>query len=289
MSFINVGKENSGSIDLYYEDHGAGKPVVLIHGWPLSGASWEKQVPALLSEGYRVITYDRRGFGNSSKPAYGYDYDTLAEDLHKLITKLDLRDVALVGFSMGGGEVARYLGTYGSERVEKAAFLSSIPPFLLKTPDNPEGVDGSIFDGIAKAIAADRPAFLCQFLSDFYNVDVLRGKLISDQVVQYSWAVAAGASPKGTLDCVSAWLTDFREDLKRIDVPTLVVHGDADRILPFAATGKRTPEFVERSRLVVVEGGPHGLTWTHAEKVNRELLDFLGERKSSIQTLSEAA
>src|SRR5208283_91390 len=175
MPFINVGKENSGSIDLYYEDHGTGKPVVLIHGWPLSGASWEKQVPVLLNAGYRVITYDRRGFGNSSKPTYGYDYDTFAEDLHKLITKLDLRDVALAGFSMGGGEVARYLGTYGSERVEKAAFLSSIPPFLLKTPDNPEGVDGSIFDGIAKAIAADRPAFLCQFLSDFYNVDVLRG------------------------------------------------------------------------------------------------------------------
>jgi pimeloyl-ACP methyl ester carboxylesterase len=289
MSFINVGKENSSDIDLYYEDHGTGKPVVLIHGWPLSGGSWEKQAPVLLNAGYRVITYDRRGFGNSSKPAFGYDYDTLAEDLHKLMTKLDLRDAALVGFSMGGGEVARYLGTYGSGRVKKAVFISAVPPFLLKTPDNPEGVDGSIFDGIKKAIESDRLAFLCQFLSDFYNVDALGGKLVSNQVVQFSWSVAAEASPKGTLDCVSAWLTDFREDLKRIDVPTLVVHGDADRILPFAASGKRTPEFVRGSRLVVVEGGPHGITWTHAEKVNRELLDFLGQEQSSARTLSEAA
>ncbi len=289
MSSINVGKENSSCIDLYYEDHGSGDPVILIHGWPLNGGSWEKQVPVLMDAGYRVITYDRRGFGKSSKPACGYDYDTFAEDLHKLITKLDLRDVVLVGFSMGGGEVARYLGAYGSERVKKAVFLSSIPPFLLKTHDNPEGVDGSIFDGIKKAIADDRPAFLCQFLSDFYNVDVLGGKLISQQAVQLSWTVAAGASPKGTLDCVSAWLTDFREDLKRIDVPTLIVHGDADRILPLAATGKRTPEFVKGSRLVVVEGGPHGIIWTHAEKVNHALLDFLGVGKSSIQGLSQAA
>lgn len=284
---INVGKENSTSLDLYYEDHGAGKPVVLIHGWPLSGASWERQVPVLLNAGYRVITYDRRGFGNSSKPTFGYDYDTMAGDLHKLITELDLRDVALVGFSMGGGEVARYLGTYGSERVKKAAFLSAIPPFLLKTSDNPDGVDGSVFEGIEKAIAADRPAFLCQFLSDFYNVDVLGGKLVSNQAVQLSWNIAAQASPKGTLDCVSAWLTDFRNDLARIDIPTLVVHGDADRILPIAATGKRTHELIKGSRLVVVQGGPHGLNWTHADKVNDALLDFLGQKVSSV--LSEAA
>jgi pimeloyl-ACP methyl ester carboxylesterase len=289
MPFINVGKENSGSVDLYYEDHGTGKPVVLIHGWPLSGGAWEKQVPILLSAGFRVITYDRRGFGNSSKPTFGYDYDTFAEDLHKLITKLDLRDLALVGHSMGGGEVARYLGTYGSERVKEAVFVSAIPPFLLKTPDNPDGADGSIFDGIKKAIAADRLAFLSEFLSNFYNVDVLGGKLVSDQIVQFGWMVAAGASPKGTLDCVSAWLTDFREDLKRIDVPTLVVHGDADRIVPLAASGKRTAEFVRGSRLVVVEGGPHGIAWTHAEKVNRELLDFLGQTRPSVKTLSEAA
>lgn len=280
MPYITVGKENSGNIDLYYEDHGTGKPVVLIHGWPLSGRSWEKQVPVLLDAGYRVITYDRRGFGDSSKPTFGYDYDTLAEDLDKLVTKLDLRDIALVGFSMGGGEVARYLGKYGTERVRKAVFLAAIPPFLLKTPDNAAGVEASVFDGIKKGIAADRPAFLSGFLANFYNVDVWRGKRVSDDLVRSSWNVAAGASPKGTLDCVSAWLTDFRKNLAKIDVPTLVVHGDADRILPIDATGKRTHEAVKGSRLVVVEGGPHGLTWTHAETVNRELVDFLGKEVS---------
>jgi pimeloyl-ACP methyl ester carboxylesterase len=281
MPFINVGKENSGNIDLYYEDHGTGKPVILIHGWPLSGSSWEKQLPVLLDAGYRVITYDRRGFGDSSKPTSGYNYDTLAEDLHKLITNLDLRDFVLVGFSMGGGEVARYLGKYGTERVSKAVFMSAIQPFLLKTRDNPEGVDGSVFEGIKKAIIADRPAFLSEFFANFYNVDVLGGKLVSNQVVELSWNIAAGASPKGTLDCVSAWLEDFRKDLERIDVPTLVVHGDADRILSLAATGRRTHKLVKGSRLVTVEGGPHGLIWTHAEKVNCELLDFLGQKLSA--------
>jgi non-heme chloroperoxidase len=281
MPFINVGKENSGNIDLYYEDHGTGKPVILIHGWPLSGSSWEKQLPVLLDAGYRVITYDRRGFGDSSKPTSGYNYDTLAEDLHKLVTNLDLRDFVLVGFSMGGGEVARYLGKYGTERVSKAVFISAIQPFLLKTRDNPEGVDGSVFESIKKAIIADRPAFLSEFFANFYNVDVLGGKLVSNQVVELSWNIAAGASPKGTLDCVSTWLEDFRKDLERIDVPTLVVHGDADRILSLAATGRRTHKLVKGSRLVTVEGGPHGLIWTHAEKVNRELLDFLGQKLSA--------
>jgi pimeloyl-ACP methyl ester carboxylesterase len=281
MPYVKAGEENSGNVELYYEDHGAGKPVVLIHGWPLSGASWEKQVAALLDAGYRVITYDRRGFGRSSQPATGYNYDTFAEDLHKLVTKLDLRDFALAGFSMGGGEVARYLTTYGPERVSKAVFIASIPPFLLKTADNPEGVDGSVFEGIKKAVAADRLAFLSAFLADFYNVDVLGGKRVSDAAVQYSWNIAAGASAKGTLDCVSTWGTDFRSDLSRINVPTLVIHGDADRILPIAATGTRTHKAVKGARLVVVEGGPHGLIWTHAEKVNSELLDFLGRRKSS--------
>ena len=280
MPHLTVGHENSGNIDLYYEDHGSGKTVVLIHGWPLSGASWEKQISALLEAGHRVITYDRRGFGRSSQPSTGYDYDTFAEDLHKLVTKLDLRDFALVGFSMGGGEVARYLGTYGSGRAVKAVFIASVPPFLLKTADNPEGVDGSVFEGIKKAIIADRPAFLSAFLANFYNVDVLGGKRISDQVVQANWNVAVGASAKGTLDCVSAWVSDFRNDLPRINLPTLVIHGDSDRILPIAATGIRTHKAVNGARLVVVEGGPHGLPWTHAEKVNRELLAFLGERKS---------
>jgi non-heme chloroperoxidase len=280
MPYVTVGQENTGNIDLYYEDHGSGKPVVLIHGWPLSGASWEKQTAALLAAGYRVIAYDRRGFGRSSKPSTGYDYDTFAGDLQKLLTKLNLSDCALVGFSMGGGEVARYLGTFGSERVTKAVFIASVPPFLLKTANNPEGVDGSVFEGIKKAIVADRPAFLSAFLANFYNVDVLGGKSISDQVIQYNWNVGVGASAKGTLDCVSAWVTDFRNDLPRVDVPALVIHGDADRILPLAASGARTQKLVKGARLVVVEGGPHGLTWTHAEKVNRELLDFLAQKKS---------
>lgn len=279
MPYFNVGRENSGSIDLYYEDHGSGNPVILIHGWPLSGRSWEKQMSALLAAGYRVITYDRRGFGDSSKPISGYNYDTFAEDLHKLITGLDLREISLVGFSMGGGEVARYLGAYGSSRIRKAAFLAAIPPFLLKTQDNPSGVDVGAFDGIKTGIAADRLAFLTAFFANFYNVDVFGGKRVSDQAVQFSWNVAAGASPKGTLDCVSAWLTDFRKDLERIDIPTLVIHGDADRIVPIEASGKRTHELVKGSRLLVIEGGPHGLNWTHAEQVNRELLDFLGQKK----------
>lgn len=288
MPYVTVGKENSGNIDLYYEDHGSGRPVVLIHGWPLSGASWEKQVPVLIKEGYRVITYDRRGFGHSSKPTTGYDYDTMTEDLHRLMTNLDLRDATLVGFSMGGGEVARYLGAYGSERVDKAVFISAIPPFLLKTPDNPEGVDSSVFEGLENGVMTDRPAFLSQFFLNFYNADILGGKQVSDQILQLSWTIAAHASPTGTLDSISAWLTDFREDLRRIDVPTLVIHGDADRIVPFLASGKRTPGLVRGSRLVVVEGGPHAITWTHAEIVNRELVDFLGQAVPSAQMRTEA-
>jgi len=218
---------------------------------------------------------DRRGFGDSSKPAFGYDYDTFAEDLHSLMTELDLRDATLVGFSMGGGEVARYIGTYGTERVSMAVFMAAVPPFLLKTADNPTGVDGSVFEGIKQAIAADRPAFLSKFFADFYNVDVLRGKQISDEVVRLSWNIGATASPKATLDCVSTWVTDFRNDLQRINIPTLVVHGDADRITPLSATGAPTQAAVKGSRLVVVKGGPHGLNWTHAEEVNRELLAFV--------------
>lgn len=286
MPYITVGKENSGPIDLYYEDHGTGKPVVLVHGWPLSSKSWEKQVSALIDAGYRVVAYDRRGFGNSAKPTLGYDYDTLAGDLHTLMTELDLAGATLVGFSMGGGEVARYLGTYGSNRVERAVFISAIPPFLLKTADNPEGVEGSAFDGFMESIAADRPAFLTGFFQDFYNVDVYGGDRISDEVLRLSWNIAAAASPRGTLDCVPAWLTDFRGDLAKIDVPVLVIHGDADRIVPFPASGKRIHDTVEGSRLVVIEGGPHGITWTHAGEVNRELLGFLEERVEPMQPVA---
>jgi non-heme chloroperoxidase len=275
MGRIGVGQENSTPIELYYEDLGTGRPVVLIHGWPLSGASWEKQTAALLAAGHRVITYDRRGFGRSSQPSIGYDYDTFADDLHKLITTLDLRDLALVGFSMGTGEVARYLGRYGSQRVRKAVLVGVLPPFILKTADNAGGVEGSVFERIKSALAADRPAFLSAFLADFYNFDVLGGTLVSDKVMQYSWNVAVGASAKGSLDSVSAWLTDFRKDMSRIDVPTLIIHGDADRCNPISSTAIPLSKSIKGARLVVVPGAPHGLIWTHAEKVNRELVAFL--------------
>ncbi len=281
MPYVTVGKENSGNIDLYYEDYGAGKPVVLIHGYPLSGRAWEKQIPILLDAGYRVITYDRRGFGQSSQPWSGYDYDTFAADLHKLVTKLDLHDFALVGHSMGGGEVARYLGKYGTKKVSKAVFVSAVPPFLLKAPDNPEGMDGSVFEGIKKAVVADRPAYLAEFCAQFYNVDVLGGKLVSDHAVRASWNISVAASPKSALDCVDTWGTDFRQDLKRIDVPTLVIHGDADRIVPLPNSGKRMAEFVKASKLVVIEGGPHGIAWTHADQVNHALMEFLGQQARS--------
>ena len=277
MPYVNVGKENSTDIELYYEDHGAGDAVLLIHGYPLSGASWEKQIPVLLATGHRVVTYDRRGFGKSSQPTAGYNYDTFAEDLHKLVTHLKLRDFALVGFSMGGGEVARYLGKYGTKGVSKAVFISSVPPFLLKTPDNPEGVDGAVFDGIQKAIVADRYAFFTEFFKNFYNTDLLLAKRVSEQAVQASWNLAAGASATASLACVPTWHEDFREDLKRVDVPTLVIHGDADRIVPITASGQRTAKLIKGTRLFVLKDGPHCITWTHADEVNRELVEFLGK------------
>jgi len=283
MPYITVGKENSGTIDIYYEDHGSGTPVVLIHGYPLSGASWEKQVPVLLDAGHRVITYDRRGFGKSSQPTTGYNYDAFAEDLHKLVTQLGLRDFGLVGFSMGGGEVARYLGKYGSKGVNKAVIISGVPPFLLKTPDNPEGVDGSVFEGIKKAIVADRYAFFTDFFKNFYNTDLLLGKRVSEQTVQASWNIGAGASATASLACVPTWHEDFRSDLSRVDVPTLVIHGDADRILPIAASGLRTAKLIKGARLLVVKDGPHCITWTHAEQVNGGLLEFLGKDKEALK------
>lgn len=277
MPYVTVGQENSTSIDIYYEDFGVGQPVVLIHGFPLSGHSWEKQIGVLLKEGYRVITYDRRGFGDSSQPSFGYDYDTFAADLDALMTRLDLHNAVLVGFSMGTGEVTRYLGKYGSDRVSKAVLMGPVPPFLLKTDDNPEGVPQSVFDGIMKAIVEDRPAYLSTFLKDFFNVDVFLGDRISNEAVQMSWNVAVGASAKATLDCVPSWLTDFRNDLPRIDVPTLIIHGDADRILPLASTAARLPQLIKDSRLVVIPDGPHAIIWTHADQVNPVLLDFLKE------------
>jgi non-heme chloroperoxidase len=277
MPFVTVGQENTASIDLYYEDHGAGRPIVLIHGYPLNGHSWEKQERVLLAAGYRVITYDRRGFGRSSQPTTGYDYDTFAADLNTLLNHLQLDDVVLCGFSMGTGEVTRYLATYGSGRVRKAVLMGAIPPFLLKTGDNPEGVEQSIFDGIKEAVVSDRPAYFKDFLDNFYNVDVLGGTRISDQAWQNSFIVAVGASAHAAYACVDTWLTDFRGDLPKIDVPVLLVHGDADRILPYPNTAARLPGLIKDLTLVTVEGGPHNVAWTHPEVVNPALLDFLGK------------
>jgi non-heme chloroperoxidase len=275
MPYVTVGKENSGTIDLYYEDHGAGTPVVLIHGYPLSGRAWDKQVPVLMQAGHRVITYDRRGFGKSSQPTTGYDYDTFAADLKVLLDTLDLRDVVLVGHSMGTGEVTRYLGMYGSERVKKGVLVSPIPPFLLQADDNPEGLPKSLFDGFMQTARADTPAWMKGFLDNFYNIDVFGGTLVSDQAYQVSLSVATSASATAAVACIPTWETDFREDLPAIDVPMLVIQGDADRILPYPNTGQRLPGTMKDMELMVIEGGPHAIAWTHADRLNRALLDFI--------------
>ena len=277
MARLKVGSENSTDIDLYYEDHGTGRPVVLIHGWPLSGRSWENQIPALVGAGYRTISYDRRGFGNSSQPWNGYDYDTFAADLDMLLKHLDLNNVVLAGFSMGCGEVARYLGKFGSGRIAKAIFAAPIAPYLVKTGDNPEGVDKSVFDGIMNAIRTDRPAFFKGFFQNFYNADVFTGTRVSDEVLQASFNVAVGSSARATLACVPAWLNDFRADVASIKIPTLTVQGDADRILPIEATGARLPKLIEGSEYVVIKDGPHAIGWTHAEELNKAMLDFIGK------------
>jgi non-heme chloroperoxidase len=276
MPRLTVGTENSAPIEINYEDHGSGDPVVLIHGYPLNGNSWERQERELLATGHRVISYDRRGFGRSSQPTVGYDYDTFAADLKTLLERLDLADVVLVGFSMGTGEVTRYLGTYGSDRVRKAALLGTVPPFLLKTDDNPEGVDKQVFEDIKAAIVKDRYAYFKDFLDNFYNVDTLMPERITEQAWQASFNVAAGSSPYATYACVNTWLTDFRPDLPKIDVPVLVVHGTEDRILPFEATAARLPDLIDDVTLVPVEGGPHNIAWTHPDDVNRPLLEFIG-------------
>jgi non-heme chloroperoxidase len=275
MPTVTVGQENSADIELHYEDHGEGQPVVLIHGYPLSGRAWDKQVPVLRDAGHRVITYDRRGFGQSGRPDIGYDYDTFAADLGALLEQLDLRDAVLVGHSMGTGEVTRFLSAYGSERVAKGVLVAPIPPFLLQTSDNPEGVPQSVFDGFAAAARSDTPAWMKGFLDNFYNVDVLRGTLISDQAYQASWNLAVTASATAAVACIATWATDFRADLPRIDVPILVVQGDADQVLPLGKTGARLLGLIDGARLVVIEGGPHAIPWTHADQLNTALLEFL--------------
>jgi non-heme chloroperoxidase len=275
MPTVTVGQENNADIEIHYEDHGAGQPVVLIHGYPLSGRAWDKQVPVLLEAGHRVITYDRRGFGQSSQPVIGYDYDTFAADLNTLLEHLDLHDAVLAGHSMGTGEVTRYLGRYGSARVAKGVLISPIPPYLLQADDNPDGVPPSLFDGFAQAARADTPAWMKGFLDNFYNIDTLRGTRVSDQAYQASWNLAVTASATAAVACIGTWTTDFRDDLPKIDVPMLVIHGDADQVLPLDKTGKRLPGLIKDVHLVVVEGGPHAIAWTHADQVNTALLDFL--------------
>jgi non-heme chloroperoxidase len=278
MAFITVGTENSTDIELYYEDHGSGQPVVLIHGYPLDGSSWEKQTTALLAGGYRVITYDRRGFGKSSKTTEGYDYDTFAADLNAVLTTLDLNDVVLVGFSMGTGEVGRYLGNYGSARVARAAFLGSLEPFLLKTEDNPDGVPQEVFDGLAEAVTADRYAFFTEFFKNFYNSDTFLGTpRLSQEVVDASWSLAAGAGATASVAAQPTWLTDFRKDIPKIDVPALILHGTADNILPIDSTGRLFAKALPSAEYVEIEGAPHGLLWTHAAEVNEALLRFLAK------------
>jgi non-heme chloroperoxidase len=275
MPTVTVGRENSADIEIYYEDHGAGQPVVLIHGYPLSGRAWDKQVPALLEAGYRVITYDRRGFGRSSQPACGYDYDTFTADLHALMEHLDLRDAVLAGHSMGTGEVTRYLGRHGSARIARAVLIAPIPPYLRQAGDNPDGVPESLFEGFAQAARADAPAWMTGFLDNFYNTETLRGTLVSDQAWQASWNLAVTASATAAVACIGTWTTDFRDDLPKIDVPVLIIHGDADQVLPLDKTASRLPALVNDTHLVVIEGGPHAIPWTHADQVNTALLNFI--------------
>ncbi|GAB2723359.1 alpha/beta fold hydrolase [Nocardia thraciensis] len=278
MGFITVGAENSTDIELYYEDHGTGQPVVLIHGYPLSGDSWELQARELLDAGYRVITYDRRGFGQSSKVGVGYDYDTFAADLNAVLTALDLREVILVGFSMGTGELARYIAEYGPGRVARLAFLASLEPFLVRRDDNPEGVPQEVFDGIAAAARADRYAWYTQFYKDFYNLEENLGTRISEEVVRANWNTATASAPVAAYAVVPAWLEDFRADVDAVraaGLPTLILHGTKDNILPIDATGRRFAALVPDAEYVEIDGAPHGLLWTHADQVNTALLRFV--------------
>lgn len=278
MAKLTVGTENGQPIELYFEDLGAGKPVILIHGWPLSGRSWENQVPALIEAGHRVITYDRRGFGQSSQPWNGYDYDTFAADLHKLIEHLDLNDATLVGFSMGGGEVARYVGNYGTSRVKKAVLAAAVPPFFYKSEEHPEGgLDEATIQAFQDGLRKDRIAFINDFTHNFFKVGD-RTDLVSEPYRLYNLEIASFASPKGTLDCVAAFgRTDFRGDLAKFDIPLLVIHGDADAIVPLEVSGQLAHEAVKGSELVIVKDGSHGLNATHPDEFNKALIDFLNK------------
>ncbi|WP_438767390.1 alpha/beta fold hydrolase [Kushneria sp. TE3] len=275
MAYANIVDSNNNAIDLYYQDCGQGPTVVLIHGWPLSHRMWEYQINALTEAGYRCIAYDRRGFGESEKPWHGYDYDTLADDLAGLLEHLDIDDATLVGFSMGGGEVARYLGRHGSKRIRGAVLVGAVPPYMLKTDNNPEGVDQSIFDDMLANVKQDRPGFLGGFGKLFVNHEG-RAPTLSDELLAYNQSIANFASPRATQECIKAFgFTDFRQDLEKFDVPTLVIHGDDDQIVPLAASGQRSADMIKNARLEIVKDGPHGLNFTHAQELNRLLIDFL--------------
>ena len=276
MAFITVGRENTTDINLYYEDLGSGPAVVLLSGWPLDSRSWEPQTHALLAAGYRVVAYDRRGFGQSSRPTTGYDFDTLAADLSKLLTELDLQDATLIGFSLGTGEVARYIGAYGTGRLKACVFIESLAPSFTKSGENPNGVDQAGVDTVRQAILDDRPAWLTGLLGDFLNLDDYLGKRVSEETVRNSWNAGAGASPWATWACVLTWLDDFHDDIKRIDIPALILHGTADRILSLEGQGRRMHAALPAAHYVEIEGGPHVMCVSHAKEVNRELLAFLG-------------
>jgi non-heme chloroperoxidase len=275
MPFITVGKQNTADINIYYEDLGTGPAVVLLSGWPFDSRSWEPQVHALLAAGHRVIAYDRRGFGQSSRPTVGYDFDTLAADLDKLLTGLDLREATVIGFSLGTGELARYIGTYGTGRLRGCVFIESLAPSFAKSDDNPNWVDQATIDTIRQAILDDRPAWLTGLLGDFLNLDDLLGKRVSEETVRNNWNAGAAASPWATWACVLTWLEDFHQDVGRIDIPALILHGTADRILSVEGQGRRMHAAVPEARYVEIEGGPHVMCVTHAQEVNQELLAFL--------------
>ena len=274
MPFLTVGRD-AGNIDIYYEDHGVGRPVVLIHGFPLSGRCWEKQMTPLIESGHRVIVYDRRGFGRSSQTIAGYNYDIFSEDLYKLIKHLDLKHPSLVGHSMGAGEVARYISRYGSHTVDRAVFISGIPPYLMQSEENPAGLSAELRSRIEAEVKHDRLSFLTGFFENMYNADVLLGSRLTEEELRYSWNIASMASPYATLKSVGLWWTDFRGCVTRINVPSLIIHGDADRTVPLEASARLLQRAIRGSRLAVIEGAPHGLLTTHAEKVNTLLVDFL--------------
>jgi non-heme chloroperoxidase len=274
MPYLTVGRD-AGNIDIYYEDHGVGRPVVLIHGFPLSGREWEKQIPPLLETGHRVIVYDRRGFGRSTQTIMGYDFDTFAEDTRKLIKHLDVKGVTLVGNSMGAGEVARYIGRYGSMNIDRVVFIGGVPPYLMKSEENPEGVDVSVRTALETALKKDRLTFLTTFLENMYNADALLGTRLTEEDLRYAWQIASMASPIGTLKCICTWWSDFRPDVAKINIPALIVHGGADRSVPLEGTSQRLQQAIRGSRLAIIEGAPHGLVTTHADKLNPLLVDFL--------------